>query len=169
MALALCVAHLPPAVSDVLFAPLISLTVGNITRFGLRKLPYGPLQQVARDHRVPLLDSGAIRHIRTGHIAAYPGITRFSETGVVFENGRELAVQTVIMATGYRPALHDFLPAAGRVIDASGAPVVSGRESPLPGLYLCGFRVTATGMLREIGREAQHIAKELGAKLHTPA
>ena len=68
----------------------------------------------------------------------YPGIARFSEAGVEFEDGRELAVDTVIMATGYRAGLHDFLPEAGRVADASGRPLVNGRVSALPGLFFCG-------------------------------
>jgi len=158
----------PPAVSDFLFAPLISLVVGDITKLGLRTLPYGPQQQIARDRRIPLLDIGTIKHIRESHIAAYPGITRFTEAGVVFEDGRELEVGAVIMATGYRPALHDFLPAAARVTDASGSPLVSGRESPLHGLFFCGFHVAPTGMLREIGIEAQRIARAIGAGRHTP-
>lgn len=153
-----------PAISDFLFAPLIALSVGDITRLGLRKLPYGPQQQIKRDKHIPLLDIGTLKHIRAGHITVYPGIKHFTETGVVFDDGRELATDAVIMATGYRPAVHDFLPAAARVTDPSGVPLVSGHESGLPGLYFCGFFVSPNGMLREIGIEAQRIAREIGAK-----
>ena len=59
-------------------------------------------------------------------------------------------------------------PAAACVTDASGTPLVSGRESPLPGLFFCGFHVAPTGMLREIGIEAQRIARAIGAGRHTP-
>lgn len=169
LAIAVYAAKGPPAVNDALFAPLISWTLGNITTLGLRKLPYGPLQQIARDRRVPLLDIGTIRHMREGHIAVYPGVARFVEARAIFEDGRELEVDTVVMATGYRPVLHDFLPAAARVTDAAGVPLVSGRESALPGLFFCGFYVSPTGMLREIGREAQRIAAAIAAKQHTAA
>ena len=168
LAIAVYAPRFPPAVADFLFAPLVSLTVGEITTLGLRTLPYGPQQQIARDQRVPLLDVGTITHIRRGHITVYPGITRFSEAGVVFEDGRELAVDTVIMATGYRAALHDFLPAAGCVTDPSGRPLVSGRVSALPGLFFCGFHVVPTGMLREIGIEARQIATAIAGGRHTP-
>jgi indole-3-pyruvate monooxygenase len=153
-----------PAMKDFLFAPLISLLVGNIGKLGLRKLSYGPQQQIARDKRIPLIDVGTVKLIREGHIAVYPGISRFTEKSVVFEDGRELGVDTVVMATGYRPALHDFLPAAKEVIDANGVPLVSGHESKLPGLYFCGFFVSPTGMLREIGREGRQIAEAIAAK-----
>jgi putative flavoprotein involved in K+ transport len=72
------------------------------------------------------------------------------------------------MATGYRPALHDLLPAMARVTDASGTPLVSGCESPLRGLFFCEFHVALTRMLREIGIEAQRIARAIGAGRHTP-
>lgn len=147
-----------PALSDMLFAPLIRLTVGDIRKLGLRKLPYGPRQQIARDKRIPLIDVGTLKLIRDGHITVYPGIERFTDTGVVFEDGRELAADAVVMATGYGPALQDFLPDAAGAIDPAGVPVTSGRESPLPGLYFCGFHVASAGMLREIGIEAKRIA-----------
>jgi cation diffusion facilitator CzcD-associated flavoprotein CzcO len=34
----------------------------------------------------------------------------------------------------------------------------------LPGLYFCGFKVVPTGMLREMGREAQRIAESIAGK-----
>ena len=153
-----------PAISDFLFAPLISLLVGDIRKLGLRKLPYGPQQQIARDKHIPLIDIGTIKHIREGHIQVYPGIARFNEKSVVFEDGRELAVDSVVMATGYRPAVHEFLSRADRVTDAAGVPLVSGGESALAGLYFCGFYVSPTGMLREIGMEAQRIAAAIAGR-----
>lgn len=167
LAIAVYAAKGPPAVNDAVFAPLISWALGDVTTLGLRKLPYGPLQQIARDRRIPLLDVGTLRQMRAGHIAVYPGIARFHEGGVVFEDGRELEVATVVLATGYRSALHDFLPVAARVTDAAGVPLVSGRESPLHGLFFCGFHVVPTGMLREIGIEAQRIATAIAAGQHT--
>ncbi len=151
----------PPALNDFLFAPLISLMIGDVRKLGLRKHPYGPLQQIQRDKRIPLIDVGTVRHIREGHITVYPGISRFNVDGVVFEDGQEQAFDAVVMATGYRPALQDFLTEAERVLDAEGVPLVSGRESALPGLYFCGFYVSPSGMLREIGIEAQKIAKAI--------
>ncbi len=66
--LSLFMNHLPPKVADAINAPLVRLLIGDITRLGLKKLPYGPLEQIQRDGRIPLLDIGTIRHIREGHI-----------------------------------------------------------------------------------------------------
>jgi indole-3-pyruvate monooxygenase len=156
--------NFPPPVGDFLFKPLISLAIGDVTKLGLRKLPYGPLTQIDRDKHIPLIDVGTVKHIREGNITVYPGISRFNATSIVFDDGRELAADAVVMATGYRPALKDFLPIADQVIDSSGTPLVSGGESSVPGLYFCGFYLAPTGMIREIGIEAQRIAKAIAKK-----
>jgi hypothetical protein len=60
--------RLPTRVADVLAWPLVRITVGDVTKAGLRKLPYGPNTQIARDHRVPLLDIGTMKQIKQGRI-----------------------------------------------------------------------------------------------------
>jgi cation diffusion facilitator CzcD-associated flavoprotein CzcO len=155
--------HLPPAVADALGAPLVRLAVGDIRTAGLRKLPYGPNTQIARDHRIPLLDIGTMAHIRAGRIRVHGDIRSFTATGVVFEDGTELAVDAVVLATGYRPALEEFLVPWQEVCDADGLPLVSGAPTALPGLYFCGQFLSPAGMLREIrleaGRIAEHVAR----------
>jgi indole-3-pyruvate monooxygenase len=150
--------HLPPGVADALAWPLIRATVGDVRRVGLRKLPYGPNTQIARDRQIPLLDIGTMQHIRAGRIAVHRGIERFTADGVVFTDGEPLRVDAVVLATGYRPALDDFLVDWRRVCDERGIPLVSGRPTALPGLYFCGQFVSPAGMLREIGIESRRIA-----------
>jgi len=155
--------HLPPAVGDALAAPLVRLTVGDIRSVGLRRLDYGPNTQIVQHRQVPLLDIGTMKQIRAGRIGVRPGIERFTPDGVVFTDRRQLAVDAVVLATGYRPGLADFVVGAERVCDADGFPV-SGQESALPGLYFCGYYVSPAGMLREIGIEARRIATSLAAR-----
>jgi hypothetical protein len=45
------------------------------------------------------------------------------------------------------------------VLDEKGMPLVTGRETAEAGLYFCGQITSATGQFREIGIEAQRIAK----------
>jgi hypothetical protein len=47
---------LPTAVADALAWPLVRMAVGDIRDESLRKLPYGPNAQIARDRQIPLLD-----------------------------------------------------------------------------------------------------------------
>ncbi len=155
--------HLPPAVGDALAWPMLRLSVGDIRKVGLRKLPYGPNTQIARDRRIPLLDSGTMAHLRTGRIRAHPGIARFTPDGVVFDDGEAVSFDAVVLATGYRPGLEQFLVPWREVCYAVGRPLVSGRRTALPGLYFCGQFVSPSGMLREIGIEARRFAADLAA------
>ena len=155
--------RLPAKVADVVAAPLIRATVGDIRRLGLRRLPYGPNQQMRSKGRVPLLDIGTIGLIRDKKISVIGGIERFERDTVVFAEGEQLPFDAVVLATGYRPALADLLPCWAEVCDADGVPRDSGVET-LPGLFFCGFYVSPIGMLREIGIEARRIARAITAR-----
>jgi len=156
--------RVPTQVADALAWPLVRLTVGDIGKLGLTKLPYGPNTQIARDRHIPLLDIGTVDHIRAGRIVVHGAIARFTDTGVVFTDGSALDVDAVVLATGYEPALGDFLDEWRSVCDASGRPRVSGAPTALPGLYFCGQFVSPAGMLREIGIEARRIARHVAPR-----
>jgi cation diffusion facilitator CzcD-associated flavoprotein CzcO len=156
--------HLPPSVADALAAPLVRVTVGDIRKVGLRKLPYGPNAQIKNDRHIPLLDIGTMDHIKNGRITVHGAVARFTERGVVFADGTALDVDAVVLGTGYRPALEEFLPEWASVCDSEGRPVVSGGPTALPGLFFCGQFVSPSGMLREAGAESRRIAAAVAAR-----
>jgi cation diffusion facilitator CzcD-associated flavoprotein CzcO len=156
--LGIAMRHVPSPVADALAAPLVRLTIGDVRKVGLRKLPYGPNTQIKRDRHIPLLDIGTMEHIKAGRIRVHGAIERFTESGVVFVDGSTLDVDAVVLGTGYVPALDDFIPEWRAVCDDDGRPLVSGGPTSLPGLYFCGQFVSPAGMLREIGIEAKRIA-----------
>ena len=149
---------LPPRWVDALNAPLLRVVVGDLRRYGLRPSPHGPLSQIQRNARIPLIDVGTIRLIKRGQIIVYPGIERFTEDGVIFTDGKQRKFAAVVLATGYRPRVNAFLEGASTLHDENGAPSSSGCETQVPGLYFCGFYVSPTGMLREIALEARRIS-----------
>jgi indole-3-pyruvate monooxygenase len=154
---------LPPRLADALNAPILNVVIGDLTRYGLRKLPKGPLSQIQRDARIPLIDVGTIKLIKQGQVRVYPGIEAFTEEGVQFSDGNSQQFDSVILATGYRPRVGAFLNAA-TTYDENGTPFSSGEETSIPGLYFCGYYVSPTGMLREIALEAQHISRDIKNK-----
>ena len=137
--------------------------MGDVRKLGLRKLPYGPITQITRDRRIPVLDVGTVDSIRAGRIGVHGDIGRFTPDGVVFVDGTKVAVDAVVLATGYRPGLEEFLPEWRTVCDGNGVPHTSGRPTALPGLYFCGQHLSPGGMLREIGIEAQRIAAHVAS------
>jgi indole-3-pyruvate monooxygenase len=159
--LGIAMRRLPTRMADALAWPMIRSTVGDVTKAGLTKLPYGPNTQIARHHRVPLLDVGTMDQIKRGRIAVHGDLDRFTEDGVVFSNGSRVAVDAVVLATGYRASIGDLLVGWEAVCDSSGTPTVSGAPTALEGLYFCGMYVSPAGMLREMGIEAARIARHI--------
>lgn len=155
---------LPPRLADALNAILLRAVIGDLTKYGLRKQPYGPMTQIQREARIPLIDVGTIQLIKEDRLAVYPGIEAFTGEGVRFTDGKEVHFDAVILATGYRPRIDAFLQADPAPYDRNGTPLSSGRETSLPGLYFCGFFVSPAGMLREIGIEARQISAAIAGK-----
>jgi len=125
------------------------------------------MRQIRDSGRIPLIDIGTVDLIRRGRIQICPAIDGFFENGVRFADGRQQRFDAVILATGYSPQAGELVPEVAGVVDARGTPNTSGRESAAGGLYFCGFRVAATGMLREIGLEAKRIAAGITRKSDT--
>ena len=130
-------------------------------------MPYGPNVQIRKHGRVPLLDIGTVALLRKGAIQVRPDIGRFTESGVVFCDGRNEDFAAVVLGTGYRPVVSEFFADANAVCSRDGAPKQSGTEV-LPGLYFCGFHVSPTGMLREIALESRRIATSIAEGRRIP-
>lgn len=150
----------PAKLTDTLNAPVIRLVVGSIESLGLKRAAKGPRQMVEEDGRVPLLDIGTVSKIRSGAIKTRGGISRFTADGVVFDDGRAERFDAVILATGFKPDLRALLPDAPEALDTTGKPRVSG-QAAAPGIYFCGAKTVPTGQIREIGIEAERIAKTI--------
>jgi cation diffusion facilitator CzcD-associated flavoprotein CzcO len=159
LAWAILYQRLPARLVDRLNAPILRLAVGRIEKLGLRRAAKGPRQMVEEDGRVPLIDIGTLDKIRDGSIKIYGGIDRLTPEGVVFADATAEKFDAIVLATGFRPDLRRLIPDVEGVLNAHGMPLATGRATNAPGLYFCGQIVSATGQLREIGLEAQRIAK----------
>ena len=162
--LSLLMKPLPPRIADAINAPLMRLLVGDITKLGLKKLPYGPLEQIQKDGRVPLLDIGTIKHIREGHIKIYNNIDHISGSSVHFENGEEKSFDTIIAAIGYYNDYSEIIDVDKSRFDDLKASVDRQKYFGKDGLYFCGFWVAPTGQFREIALDAKKIAKDIAKK-----
>jgi indole-3-pyruvate monooxygenase len=153
---------LPSSLVDAINAPILRFAIGDFTKYGLRKLPYGPITQIRHDGHIPLIDIGTLKLIKNGQVAVYEGIEEFTKEGVIFNDGKRASFDAVILGTGYRPSVKTFLTdAPAGILDEDGIPLSSGYETKLPGLYFCGYYAAPTGMLREIGLEAKRISKSI--------
>jgi indole-3-pyruvate monooxygenase len=125
---------------------------------GFRKAASGPITQIKRTSRVPLIDIGTIGLVRAGQIEIRGGVRSMSEAHVTFEEGSSSRFDAIVLATGFRPEIERFPQrrndGESRVIGDAG-------------LYFCGFFVSPTGMLRDIAMEARWIAEHITRRSFT--
>jgi indole-3-pyruvate monooxygenase len=156
----IALSRLPARVADALAAPLLRLTIGDLSKLGFRKAASGPITQIKRSSRVPLIDIGTIGLVRAGQIEIRGGVRSMSETHVTFEDGSSRRFDAIVLATGFRPGVERFLQRRDDVF-VKDRTHSKHRVIGDAGLYFCGFFVSPTGMLRDIAMEARWIAESL--------
>ena len=154
---------LPVGVADAIATTILRLIVGDLSSYGIHRPEEGPNAQILKYGRIPLIDVGTIAQIKNGHITVRPGVERFTETWVVFEDEKAEAFDAVIMATGYRSGLEEFMDDADSLLNERGYPNAFGEEMH-EGLYFIGFRNPPTGNIRETHLEAKRIVASIQKK-----
>ena len=157
--------RLPEPLGNALATLLRNLSVGDLSRWGLRTPAVSPLAQLRREGKTPMIDIGTLDRIKSGDIAVYPGIATLTREGVRFTDGRELPIDAIVLATGYRAALQALFPQHTLPLDARGLPVVVHGESGLRGLHFVGFDIRQPGgLLRTIAMQAQGVAERIAGQ-----
>lgn len=149
---------MPRALNDWMFPKILDLALGRLEKYGIVRPKQGILQGIEAG-RIPVIDVGTVAAIKQGRIGIAPDIASFTGDGVTFVDGVEKKFDAAIFATGYRPGYGAFLPAEL----SPGKSGVNARASEL-GIYLVGFYNPVTGLLREIGIEAQAVAKDIAGR-----
>jgi indole-3-pyruvate monooxygenase len=154
---------LPPRIADRMNRLTVRLTIGSLASTGLVKSDVGPLETIRERRKIPVIDVGTMARIRRGDIVVRKGVESFAGHEVRFADGARELFDAVVLATGFTTGLAGMLPDHPAVLDEQGSPRESGCESGVPGLYFCGYDLTSTGMLRQIGIEAQAIGRAIVA------
>ncbi|WP_020667660.1 flavin-containing monooxygenase [Amycolatopsis nigrescens] len=129
------------------------------------RIPAGPL---FGHGSVPVLDTGGYRAaIEAGRPDRRELFTGARDSSLRWPTGDAEHVDTVILATGYRPAL-DYLRPLG-VLDETGLPEQRfGLSRTQRGLAYLGLeyqRTILSATLHGVGRDAGHIARTLAARM----
>ncbi len=134
-----------------------------LTRTGLDAAALGP--RLAKGG-VPVIDDGRYRAaVRDGRPDHRPLFTRLDGDSVIWADGSRERLDTLILATGFRPDLA-YLDGTAALGDR-GRPLHDGGVSAtVPGLGYVGLerqRSLASATLRGVGRDAAHVLKALHA------
>ncbi|GAB4515746.1 MAG: NAD(P)/FAD-dependent oxidoreductase [Anaerolineae bacterium] len=114
--------------------------------------------------------------VRAAKVTSVDAPSSFEREAVILTDGTRVEVDTVIMATGYRPALFDYVDLSGVPVNAHGWPVrvdepgdvywQGGREvRGAPGLYLVGVYYQGKGAMYNFNVEAAQAVAEIQACL----
>jgi cation diffusion facilitator CzcD-associated flavoprotein CzcO len=158
-------AYLPARLMDPISARLAKLTGPDLAPYGLPRPSTGLKAQFSRTAVVPMIDVGLIDQLYAGRVEVVPAVESLTPEHVVLAGGRELEVDVVIAATGYRRGLEGLVGHLG-VLDPSGAPLAHGRRThpAAAGLYFLGMLPTLAGMLFRINRDARAVARDVAAR-----
>ncbi len=130
---------LPFGLGDWLGTTIRNLYFGDLSKYGLHAHKMPPAQLLKQTGKTPVIDIGTIQHIKEGRIKILPKVNHFTETGVEFSNGKHIAFDTILLATGYRAQLEDFLGDTSDLVDKAGYPKSPIGKNKYEGLYFVGF------------------------------
>ena len=159
--LSLLMRRLPPRIADTISAPIMKLLIGDLTKLGLKKMPYGPLEEIRRDGNIPLLDIGTIQHIREGHIKIYDDIDYIEGKTIHFKDGKKEAFDAIVAGIGYDRDYAEIVDVDKSRFTDLQVCVDKQKYFGKDGLYFCGYWISPTGQIREIASDAQKIAKDI--------
>jgi pyruvate/2-oxoglutarate dehydrogenase complex dihydrolipoamide dehydrogenase (E3) component len=151
---------LPPWLNDFIANTVQKLTIGDLSKYGIQNLKMSPSAQLRELGKTPIIDLGTIDLIKKGEVNIKPGIQNFTQNGVVFENGEKQEFDAVILATGYKPEVEDFLESTEHIFNSLNLP-----KSPIieqnKGLYFIGFDLYNGGVLYSIHRNSELIVNDI--------
>ncbi|MBS1601849.1 MAG: NAD(P)/FAD-dependent oxidoreductase [Bacteroidetes bacterium] len=159
--LSILLRRLKPSTADRISKPLVDLLIGDITALGLRKKPYGPLEQIQKEAAAPVLDIGTMRLIRQGRIKIYDAIDRVEGERVYFKDGQAAGFDVIVAGIGYYRDYAEIVHVDKERFEDLRRPVDKQMFFGKDGLYFCGYWVSPTGQIREIGSDAQKIARHI--------
>ena len=159
--LSLLIRKIPPRIADTLIAPLMNWLVGDLKTIGLRKLSFGPLEEIRREGKIPVLDIGTIRLIRNGNIKIYDDIELIIGKTVIFKNGKKEDFDSIVAAIGYNRNFDQIVEVEKDRFEDLNVCVDKQKYFGKDGLYFCGFWISPTGQFREISLDAMKIARDI--------
>ncbi|KAL0297305.1 UNVERIFIED_CONTAM: putative indole-3-pyruvate monooxygenase YUCCA4 [Sesamum radiatum] len=157
---------LPIKLVDKLLLLVANFTLGNTERLGLRRPKTGPIELKNATGKTPVLDVGALSHIKSGRIEVMEGLREITRTGSAkFMDGQEKEFDAIILATGYKSNVPTWLKGTDffTEIGMPKAPFPNGWKGEM-GLYAVGF--TRKGILGT-SSDAVNIARDIADQWRT--
>ena len=158
-------AKLPFGIGDWLGTLIRRFHYGDLRKYGLTPSKMSPAAQLRETGKTPVVDLGTMDQIKKGMVKIVPDIERFTETGVQFKDGQYLDFESVIICTGYRAKIENFLAGAEEILDPHACPKQAIGEGKFENLYFVGFdNYKLGGLLGTIFKDSETVAQSIQQK-----
>lgn len=157
-------AKLPFGLGNMISNLTRKLTIGDLSSYGIEINPTAPVKHLMETGATPVLDLGTVQAIKNGSIGVLGDIDRFTEKSVIDNKSNEQSVDAVILATGFRADIDEFLSLEEH-LDKYRLPKSPVGNGELSGLYFVGFdNYMVGGVLGSIRNDAVTVAEAIVAK-----
>lgn len=129
---------------------------------GIPISPLAPSEQLRTLGKVAVIDVGTLAQIKSGNIKVLPDIQELKPNSVIFVNGEEIAMDAIVLGTGYHARLEEIVEDVSPLLNERGYPKAMWfDEEPYKGLYFVGFNLPLTGILRDINLSSEKIVRHI--------
>lgn len=132
-------AKIPFGLGDWLGTQIRKIVIGDLSKYGVPMSKVHPTVQLRETGKTPVIDLGTVGQIKNGKILVRPDIDHLSAAGVHFVDGTTEAFDHIVMATGYRAQMDDFLTDTTGLLDKWDNPKSPLGTGKFAGLYFIGF------------------------------
>lgn len=154
-------AKLPFGLGDWLGSKIRRIYMGDLSKYGIPLSSMSPTVQLRETGKTPVIDIGTVKAIKEGKIKVIRKVDQFFENGIV-SDGEKLAFDSVILATGYRAKIEDFIENIGGFLDKYGCPKGCIGTGEFQNLYFVGFDNYKTGgILGTIGADSETVVNAI--------
>jgi hypothetical protein len=159
---------LPDFISKRLIQPILKMDFKNIERYGIKTPKDADMSSSAAGTRGREL----IEVFKAGKVKSVEAPACFERDAVILTDGNRYVVDAVIMVTGYKPVLFNYLDLDAETdsqgwlrrlddLDEGGMRQVAG----YPGLYLVGVFYKGKGAMYNFNTEGEQAVKEIQQRL----
>ncbi|KAL5982693.1 hypothetical protein ACLOJK_016769 [Asimina triloba] len=150
----------PCYVVDALIVMLRKFIYGDLSEYGIRSPTKGPFYLKASTGRSPVIDVGTVDKIKSAEIQVLPGLSSVRGSEAVFADGKAVAFDAIVFATGYRSTAKSWLKDGDYFLDNNGMPrsCYPNHWKGEKGLYCAGL---ARRGLAGVSMDAQNIADDI--------
>ncbi|WP_108804371.1 NAD(P)/FAD-dependent oxidoreductase [Aquimarina sp. Aq107] len=138
------------------------IVIGDLSKYGILSSKKDPIDHLKQTGRTPVIDLGTVKQIKSKKIKVVGDIASFYPNGVQLINDTKLDFDIVVLATGYRAKVKDFIENTDGLLDEYNIPKQVVADGKHKGLFFVGFdNYKLGGILGTIVNDSKTIVDDI--------